>query len=277
MKYLNIIENEILDNEAISVNSVEEKGDIYNEIARVMIDKLKENNQKGLKTSFILPVGPRKQYKRFAKICNLEKVSCKNLIAIIMDEYIDNNGSLISKENPLSFRGFLERELFDLLDHDLKVDPEKIFNPDPEKLSQVGKIIKEIGGADICFGGIGINGHIAFNEPIDDSDIMADEFLQLKTRVLGLSRETKVINSIKYGGDIDIIPDRCITIGMAEIFTSKELRFYLEHNWQSAVLRKIILEKPTPSFPATFLKLHENASITVSENVLKDYIDFDIQ
>jgi glucosamine-6-phosphate deaminase len=144
-------------------------------------------------------VGPRKQYLRFVKICNLEKISCKNLITIIMYEYIDDDSALIVKNNLLSFRGFLKENLFDLLDHDIKVNPENIFFPDPADLSQIGEIIKEIGGVDICFGGVGINGHIAFNEAMD--------------------------------------------------------------------------KKPTPNFPASFLKLHRNASITVSKNVLKDYIE----
>lgn len=90
MKYVNIKENKILNNELIAVNSVENKVDIYNEIARTMVNKLKENNQKGNKTSFILPIGPRKQYLRFVKICNLEKISCKNLTTLIMD-YVTMN------------------------------------------------------------------------------------------------------------------------------------------------------------------------------------------
>ncbi|RLC36819.1 MAG: hypothetical protein DRH33_06445, partial [Candidatus Nealsonbacteria bacterium] len=80
------------------------------------------------------------------------------------------------------------------------------------------------------------------------------------------------INSIKYGGHTEFIPKRCITIGILEIFMSKELRFYLEHNWQSAVLRKAIFLDPTPSFPATYLKEHKNSSLTVSINVLREYV-----
>ncbi len=120
VNYFNISEDEILNNDRIKVYVVENKIDIYNEIARVMANKIKENNQMDILTSFILPVGPRGQYRRFA-----------------------------------------------------------------------------------------------------------------------------------------------------EIFMSKELRFYLEHDWQSAVLRKAIFEEPTPSFPATFLKEYEDSSITVSKNVLR--------
>jgi len=268
----NISEDEILNNNKIKIYLVENKIDIYNEIARVMADRLKENNKKGTATSFILPVGPRGQYRRFAAICNMENISCKNLITINMDEYLDDNDNLILENNPLSFRGFMKKDLFDLLEDDLKVKPENIFFSDPDNTSQIEKVISEIGGIDICFGGIGINGHIAFNEPIGEELITADEFKSIKTRVQDISPNTILINSIEYGGHTEFIPRRCITIGMAEIFMSKELRFYLEHNWQSAVLRRAIFEKPTPSFPVTFLKEYKNSSITLSENVLRRYV-----
>ncbi len=71
---------------------------------------------------------------------------------------------------------------------------------------------------------------------------------------------------------LNLSPGGVLLIGMAEIFMAKELRFYLEHNWQSAVLRKTIFGKSTPSFPATFLKEHKNSSITVSENAFKNYL-----
>jgi hypothetical protein len=51
---------------------------------------------------------------------------------------------------------------------------------------------------------------------------------------------------------------------MAEIFISKELRFYFEYDWQSTVLRRAIFEKPIPSFSVTFIKEHENSSITLT-------------
>lgn len=191
-----------------------------------------------------------------------------------MDEYLDDSDNLIEEDSPLSFRGFMRKNLFDLLDDNLKVKPENIFFPDPDNTLQIEKVISEMGGVDICFGGIGINGHIAFSEAMDEKLIKANKFKSLKTRVLDISQDTILMNSIKYGGHTEFIPRRCITIGMVEIFSSKELRFYLEHNWQSAILRKTIFEEPTPSFPATFLKEHNNSSITSSENVLRNYISY---
>lgn len=277
VNFYEINEDDILGNNKVKVYLVETNIDIYNDIARVMANKLKENNQKGIITSFILPIGPKGQYKRFVRICNTEKISCKNLITINMDEYLNDNDNYISEDHPLSFRGFMKENLFKQLNDDLKIKPENIYFPDPNNSVEIEKVIEELDGVDICFGGVGINGHIAFNEPMDGNLITIDEFRKLKTRILDVSKETVVINSIKYGGHTEFIPRRCITIGIAEIFMAKELRFYLEHDWQSAVLRKIIFMDPTPSFPASFLKEHKNSSITVSENVLKNFDNFEIE
>ena len=272
VNYLDISENKIFNNNKIKIYLVESNIDIYNDIARLMTNKLIENNQKKTATSFILPVGPKGQYKRFARICNMEGISCKNLITINMDEYLDDNGNLISENHPLSFRSFMRKNLFDLLGNDIKIKSENIYFPDPNSTTEIENLINDIGGADICFGGVGINGHIAFNEPLDKNEIEVYKYRELKTRVVDISKETIVINSLKHGGHIEFIPKRCITIGMNEIFKSKELRFYLEHDWQSAVLRKAIFQEPTSSFPVTFLKEHKNSSITISRNVLIKYL-----
>jgi len=266
--YRDISRDEVLNNKYLKVYLVEDKIDIYNDIARVMANKLTENNKKSIKTSFILPVGPRGQYKRFAHICNSEKISCKDLITINMDEFLDDESNLIPKDHPLSFRGFMDRNLFSLLDDELKINPLNIIFPDPKDISMAGQIIEDIGGADICFGGIGINGHIAFNEPIEKEEIDNNSFIELKTRMLDVAKETIIVSSLKCGGDIDLIPKRCITLGMAEIFKSKELRFYMEHDYQNTALIRSILEDSNPFFPATYIKGHRNSSITVSKNVL---------
>lgn len=86
-----------------------------------------------------------------------------------MDEYLDDSDNLIEEDSPLSFRGFMRKNLFDLLDDNLKVKPENIFFPDSDNTLQIEKVISKMSVVDIYFGGIGINGHIiAFNETMDN-------------------------------------------------------------------------------------------------------------
>lgn len=262
----------ILNNTSIKVYILENQFDIYNEIAQVMLEKLKNNNYKGKITSFILPVGPRGQYSRFARLCNIEKVSCKNLILINMDEYLDPyKDKHIPENNVFSFRRFMKDNLYNLLDSKVRLKSENIFFPDPNKLGVIDEIINELGGVDICFGGVGINGHIGFNEPISEDLITLDDFKILGTRIVNISLETILVQSLRYGGDLDIVPRKAVTIGIKEILKAKELRFYLEHNRQAAVLRKAIFMEPTSRFPITIIKEHKKSSITITENVLSNY------
>ena len=272
MEYYKIDEQTILSNSKIKVFVVDRVTDLYNDISRIMVNKIKENNAKNLPTSFILPVGPEGQYKRFARICNIEGISCKNVISINMDEYIDDNCNYIPMDHDLSFRGFMKNNLFDVLDNDKKIKPENIYFPDPQKLDEIFDLIRELNGVDICFGGIGINGHIAFNEPIDHKEISVEEFKEIRTRVLDITTETRVVNCLRRGGHIEYFPNKCITIGMKEIFMSKELRFYAYEEYESAEIRKTIFMEPTPAFPGSYLKRHHNSSLTITKNVLKQWI-----
>jgi glucosamine-6-phosphate deaminase len=270
-KILNI---QILQDNNLKLAFFQTPVDLYCDMARIMADKIKENNHNNINTAFIFPVGPRGQYTRFANICNMEKISCKKLISINMDEYLDEDLKLIPENNPFSFRKFMKENLFKKIDGDLKIKPDNIFFPDPDNLTGIGKLLLELGSADICFGGVGINGHVAFNEPADKESMTAQQYMNLPTRILKLAKETIIMTSIKYGGDINLIPENCITIGMREIFLSKELRFYLEYGYQQTALKRIISEPANPRFPASCLKLHNNCTVSVSENVLVDEIIF---
>ena len=263
---LKIEGNQLGKGTCIKVELLETPEDIYDNFAWVMANRIKQNNKCEKTTAFILPVGPTGQYRRLARICNLEGIGCQNLITFNMDEYCLEDGSSVPVEHPMSFRRFMEREFFSLLDDDKKVKEENKIFPDPDDLELVSRKIEEVGGIDICFGGIGINGHIAFNEPPPPGvEIEAEEFKNLGTRVLDVARETVVINAVYgAGGDLNAVPPKCITIGMKEILASRELHFYLEWPWQAAVVRKTVHGPVTPKFPASFLQTHPDCNITIA-------------
>ena len=94
-----------------------------------------------------------------------------------------------------------------------------------------------------------------------------EEFAALPTRVLSLSRETRTINSVTVGGGIEVVPRRCVTVGMKEILASRKLRFYCNRPWQSAVVRRVLHGPITPACPASLLRLHRDAVLTVADYV----------
>ena len=272
MDFLSITEKDVLSSRELKVFAVDTAEDMYNEMVRLAVNKIKENNSRGKTTSFILPVGPTGQYRRLARVINMEKIDCSNLITINMDEYLDENDRYIPRDHPLSFIGFMDKNFFGLIEPELRVKPDNIYFPDPDNIGRVGEVVDSLGGVDICFAGIGINGHIAFNEAMEEGSISPEEFRKLKTRTLELAQSTVYVNSSIFArGHTEIIPPRCITIGMDEILKSKEIVCCLEYIFQPAVVRKMVSLKPTPSFPATFIKEHSNSYMIVTRDVLKDY------
>lgn len=254
---------------SIKLEILESEDDLYNDFARVMANTVRANNATGRVTAFIAPVGPVGQYRRFARLCNLEGIDCQNLVCFNMDEYLDDNDEWLPLDHPMSFRAFMDRELYSRLDEDKRIPPENIIFPDPHHPEAVQTKIDEVGGIEIAFGGIGINGHIAFNEPPEpDEEVDPEVFKNLPTRVLSLTRETRLINSVTCArGNVDIIPRRAVTIGMKEILGARQIHFYLNRVWQSAIVRKAIHGPVTPRVPASFFQEHPDCILTLAAYV----------
>lgn len=256
-------EKEKLSEGRIPVKCLDENGEVFSEIAHIMVDQIEENNKKGEKTVFILPVGPIGQYPIFVRLVNERRVSLKNCWFFNMDEYLTDNKKYIDKLSPLSFRGFMERNVYSLIPEELNIPPAQRFFPDPDNPEFAGKKIEELGGVDICFGGVGINGHLAFNEA---EDVSADEFRTRDTRVLKISSETRCANAIgDLSGAIDAMPRFAVTIGMKEIYESRKIVLGVFREWHRAVLRRALFDTPSGNFPVTLLQNHQNALILASQ------------
>lgn len=222
------------------------------------------------KVVFIVPVGPVGQYDLWAERCNRERVSLRDLVLINMDEYLTpDRGDLIPLTDPLSFRHHMADHFYDRLDPALTPPVDQRVFPDPGDPSAVPGLIERLGGCDACFGGIGITGHVAFNDPPEPGETVSLEaFRALTTRVVRLSRETRLINSVTTSrGNIDRIPEYAVTVGMREILGSRTVRIYMNRVWQSAVLRKILHGPATPAVPASLLQGHPDVRFVVAEYV----------
>ena len=141
--------------------------DVFRQMAGEMAEEIVKNNKAGRRTVFICPVGPVGQYPYFVQMVNEQKISLKNVWFINMDEYLTDDKQWISEEDPLSFRGFMNQQVYGKIDPELVMPAEQRVFPDPSDPGRIGRLSEELGGVDIVFGGIGINGHVAFNEADD--------------------------------------------------------------------------------------------------------------
>ena len=237
--------------------------DLYWKMAIEVFDLIKENNEKGKKTVMIVPYGPVGPYARLAWLVNKYRLSLKNCYFANMDEYLDEDGQWMDKNHPFSFRGGMERSFYNLVDPELNVPESQRRFPEPGHEEEIWNFIQENGGLDMCWGGVGITGHIAFNEPPEPGEVCTDEeFLQRPTRVLKLARETKTINAfMNCGADLDGIPDWCMTVGMKEIFSAKKVRLCMPRDWNCAMLRKILHGPKTCHVPCSLFQDHPDTMI----------------
>jgi len=224
------------------------------------------------KVVFIVPVGPVGQYERFADRCNAEKISLADLVLVNMDEYLTSDGrDFIPTSDPLSFRRHMDEKFYNRLDPALAPPEEARHFPHPLRPEATTELIERLGGVDVTFGGVGITGHLAFNDPPEPGEPLdASAFGALPTRVVRLSRETRLINSVTATrGNIDRIPTLAVTVGMKEILESRKVRIYMNRHWQSAIVRKLLHGPVTAAVPASLLQNHPDARVVANELVIE--------
>lgn len=244
----------------------EDNATVFRELAEEMVEEIKRKNALGEKTVFICPVGPVGQYPYFVSMVNEQDISLKNVWFINMDEYLTDEKQWIPKEHRLSFRGFMDRAVYTQIKPELVMPEEQRIFPDPSNVAYIPELIEKLGGVDICFGGIGINGHVAFNESSDE--LTPEEFLELKTRVLEISKETRAVNSIgDLNGAMDDMPHYCITIGINEISKARKIRLGCFRDWHRSVVRHAAYGEKSAHFPVSLLQGHPDINIRFTEFV----------
>ena len=269
-KIMSMQPDNIKDWSNVGVKIVKDQTSLYKMMANSIANIIVKNNKKQKETKIILPVGPTPQYPILADIINREKIKLDNLWIFFMDEYLDWEGRLIDENHPMSFRGYMKQNFFSLINKEMNLDYGKVIWPNPYDLDFNGDKIEKLGGIDICYGGLGYHGHIAFNEPYDIyyRRMNIEKFLNSKTRVIELNSDTFVINSLcGIGGNCYDLPPKAVTIGMKPIMGAKKIEIYCDGgdlNWQLASFRIACMHPPTLDRPATLLQLHEKPK----ENVL---------
>lgn len=218
------------------------------------------------RVAFIIPVGPVGQYQRLASTVAAAGLSLDRLTLILMDEYLDDRGNWISESDPLSFRGHVKLALLEALPGRMR--PQLVI-PDPREPENIAEVIQRNGGVEVCYAGVGITGHLAFNDPLPDVHDTA-YFADLPTRVVPLCEQTRLINAVTASrGNVLRIPRLAITVGMREILASRKLRIYMNRQWQSAALRRMAFGPVTAAFPASLVQLHRDWSLNALEEVVE--------
>lgn len=251
------------------IKQVPEPADVYHAFADEFLNAVRVANNSNKTLNLILPIGPTAQYEIMARTINSEDLSLANCRVVLMDEYLDWHGRPIPSTHPLSFRAQFVKFL-DLLKPALRMKEEHWTIPDPFEISRVDEFISRHGSIDVCFGGIGVHGHIAFNEPPVSryGEVSLDEFQRSGTRVVVLAPETITINALRGNhGKFSDFPTLAVTIGMSHILSAKKIRLYADGgSRQHEALRQFAEEQPNVRYPITLLRDHSDVEIVVDRN-----------
>lgn len=248
--------------------------------------RIKEAMEQGERLVMILPQ-PWPLYEKVAYMLNRCKIDCRNLYTFNMDEYANEDGVIAPETWEFGFTHAMKKYFYNNLDPALRPPENQMVGLTNENFKDYGKMITDLGGADICYSGPGWTGHLAFVEP-DAPEVPKDleEFKQMGPSIVTLSPFTLAQNSLhgSFGasGDIAAVPPRAATIGPAQLLEAKNnMGFYsigvhgTSTSWQRLIARLALFGPVTPLVPDSVIQL-KKADILVSENIASNIeVDWD--
>lgn len=245
----------------MEIKIVENEIELGNFVSDVLQDVMMEKNNKKQKTVIGLATGttPIPVYKELSKRYAEGRVDFENAISFNLDEYIG-----LDYLNKNSYHKFMEDNLF----KHINISKENIFIPDgnsinvEEEVSRYEEKIEEVGGIDIQLLGIGVNGHIGFNEPY--------QALNLKTNIAELSKSTIEANS-RFFKSMEEVPKKAITMGMGTIFSAKKIILMATGKSKKEAIQKLINDSTVSTqSPASLLKLHNDFTIVIDKELYNE-------
>ncbi len=203
-----------------------------------------------------LPTGssPIGMYQALVKACKDKKVSFKHVLTFNMDEYVN-----LPESHPESYHSFMAKNLFDHID--CPKENIHILNGNADNLeaecAHYEQLIEAAGGIDLFIGGIGPDGHIAFNEP--------GSSLTSRTRVKTLTTDTRIANSRFFGGNPDNVPAHALTVGVGTVMSAKEVLILCNGHNKAAALKAAVEGSITQMWTISALQMHQHGIIVCDE------------
>jgi glucosamine-6-phosphate deaminase len=197
-----------------------------------------------------LPTGssPMGFYKELIRLNREGYLSFANVVTFNMDEYVGLN-----KEHQQSYHSFMWQHFFSHID--IKAEntniPDGMAKDLDAECKRYEQKIADVGGVDLFVGGIGSDGHIAFNEPFSS--------LSSVTRVKSLTTDTKVVNSRFFGNDITKVPSLALTVGVKTLLDSREVLILVNGHAKARALAQALEGGVSHLYTCSAMQLHPKA------------------
>ena len=231
-----------------------------------MFHRIQQADNEDRQLVLIMP-NPWPSYSKVAYLINKFGVNCRKVHTFNMDEYANEKGQIAPESWPLGFGYAFKKYFYSNIDPTLRPPEQQIHGLSNKNIRDYGRMLADLGGADICYSGPGWTGHLAFIEP-DAPEFAArslNKWKQMGPRVCTLSPFTIAQNSMhgSFGasGDLCAVPPKAATIGPAEVIGAKH-RIDLHAisvggspiSWQRLTSRLVLHGPVTPLLPASLLQ-----------------------
>ncbi|MDR2629752.1 MAG: glucosamine-6-phosphate deaminase [Spirochaetaceae bacterium] len=204
-----------------------------------------------------LPTGssPLGIYKELIRLHREEGLSFARVVTFNMDEYVGLN-----ENHPQSYHRFMWDNFFSHIDIPRKnVHILNGMAPDlAEECAAYEEAIASFGGIELFLGGMGADGHIAFNEP--------GSSLRSRTRVKTLTRDTKIANARFFEGDQSRVPSLALTVGVGTVMDAREVLIIVNGHHKARALRAAVEEGINHLWTLSCLQMHPRAIILCDED-----------
>lgn len=203
-----------------------------------------------------LPTGssPLGVYKELINLYNAGKVSFKNVVTFNMDEYVN-----LPEDHPESYHTFMHNNFFKHID--IKAENINILNGNAnslmEECERYEAKIKSYGKIHLFMGGVGVDGHIAFNEP--------GSSLSSRTRVKTLTQDTRIVNSRFFDNDLNKVPKLALTVGVGTVMDSEEVLVLVNGHNKAQALQHAVEGSVNQMWTITALQMHPKGIVVCDE------------
>ncbi len=203
-----------------------------------------------------LPTGgtPLKTYQKLIELYQAEKVSFKNVVTFNMDEYVG-----LPKDHPQSYHYFMFENFFKHID----IDPKNVHILDgmaedvDAECERYEDKIRSYGKIHLFMGGVGVDGHIAFNEPASS--------LSSRTRIKTLTEDTLIANSRFFNDDINQVPKFSLTIGVGTLLDAEEVLLLVTGYNKALALQACVEGSVNHLWTVSCLQMHKKAVVVCDE------------
>jgi glucosamine-6-phosphate deaminase len=242
-----------------------DRAELHRRFADEIFEEIAAAHRGGQRLSLILPIGPTAHYPLLAQRINEAAQPLAHVTFFGMDEWLDWQGRPLPLSHPFSLEGIFRREFLEHVETALQPARDAVIFPSPLALDRSAKEIERRGGVATTYGGVGFQGHIAFNEPPRTrwTPVTLDQLRDSQTRVLPLSIDTLIAQAERRcGGNVFAVPPMAITLGMRELLSADRVRLYLDTGaWKGTILRILLFSQPDVDYPVTLVREHSDVHV----------------